>query len=108
MVRSLILAFRILPTVIVDGGWSHRSHGHRYTANSGVACVIGLQTKKLLYVGIRNKYCYMCQYLLINNKPTQHDGCFKNWEGSSPGMESDMIVEHSNLVLKCMELNIEV
>lgn len=80
-------------TVIVDGGWSHRSHGHHYTANSGVACVIGLRTKKLLYVGVRNKYCYMCQYLLKNNKPTKHDGCFKNWDGSSPGMESDMIVE---------------
>lgn len=80
-------------TVIVDGGWSNRSHGHRYTANSGVACVIGLRTKKLLYVGVRNKYCYMCQYLLKNNKTTKHDACFKNWDGSSPGMESDMIVE---------------
>lgn len=49
-------------TVTVDGGWSHRSHGHRYTANSGVSCVIGSRTKKLLYV--RNKYCYMCQYLM--------------------------------------------
>ena len=28
-------------TVIVDGGWSHRSFGHRYIASSGVACVIG-------------------------------------------------------------------
>lgn len=87
-------------TVIVDGGWSHRSHGHRYTANSGVACVIGLRTKKLLYVGVRNKYCYMCQYLLKNNKPTSHDGCFKNWDGSSPGMESDMIVEAFKLSLE--------
>ncbi|KAF2879380.1 hypothetical protein ILUMI_26793 [Ignelater luminosus] len=26
-------------TVIVDGGWSHQSHGHRYDANSGVSCV---------------------------------------------------------------------
>lgn len=47
-------------TVIVDGGWSHRSFGHRYTSSSGVACVIGWRTKKLLYVGVRNKYCYTC------------------------------------------------
>lgn len=35
----------------------------------------------------------MCQYFLKNNKTTKHDACFKNWNGSSPGMESDMLVE---------------
>ncbi|KAF2879897.1 hypothetical protein ILUMI_26266 [Ignelater luminosus] len=50
-------------TVIVDGGWSHRSHGHRYDANFGVSCVIVLRTKKLLHLDIRNKYCAMCEYL---------------------------------------------
>nr|XP_037275869.1 uncharacterized protein LOC119168575 [Rhipicephalus microplus] len=44
-------------TVIVDGGWSHRSHGHRYSANSSVAVIIGERTKKLLYLGVRNKLC---------------------------------------------------
>ncbi|KAG8239550.1 hypothetical protein J437_LFUL018846 [Ladona fulva] len=39
-------------TVIADGGWSHRSHGHRYTANSGVACIIGQKTKKLLHIEV--------------------------------------------------------
>ena len=32
--------------VVVDGGWSTRSHRHRYTAKSGVACVIGRRTKR--------------------------------------------------------------
>ena len=27
--------------VIVGGGWSTRSHKHRYSAKSGVACIIG-------------------------------------------------------------------
>lgn len=80
-------------TVVVDGGWSHRSFGHRYTSTSGVACVIGLRTKKLLYVGVRNKYCYTCEYRKRNNIAERHDICYKNWNGTSPGMESDMIVE---------------
>lgn len=33
-------------TVIVDGGWSKRSHRHSYNAKSGVAIVIGSETKK--------------------------------------------------------------
>ncbi|KAG5876597.1 hypothetical protein JTB14_021564 [Gonioctena quinquepunctata] len=27
-------------SVIVDGGWSHHSYGHRYSSKSGVACII--------------------------------------------------------------------
>jgi hypothetical protein len=50
-------------TVVVDGGWSHRNYGHRYASNSGVACVIDVKTKKLLHLGVRNKYCAMCMYL---------------------------------------------
>ena len=28
-------------TVIIDGGWSKRSHKHSYNAKSGVAIIIG-------------------------------------------------------------------
>ena len=35
--------------VIVDGGWSVRSSHHRYSAKSGVACIIGRETNKLLF-----------------------------------------------------------
>ena len=44
-------------TVVVDAGWSKRSHKHSYNAKSGVAIIVGMETKKLLYVGVRNKYC---------------------------------------------------
>ncbi len=47
-------------TVIVDGGWSKRSHKHSYNAKSGVAIIIGKATGKLLYIGVRNKYCHAC------------------------------------------------
>ena len=47
-------------TVIVDGGWSKRSHHHSYNTKSGVAIIIGQATGKLLYIGVRNKYCTAC------------------------------------------------
>ena len=31
-------------TVVVDGGWSKRSHNHTYNAKSGVAVIFGEQT----------------------------------------------------------------
>lgn len=34
-------------TVIVDGGWSKRSHRHSYNANWGVAIIIGKETSTL-------------------------------------------------------------
>ena len=35
-------------TVIVDGGWSKRSHKHSYNTKSGVGIIIGKETGKLL------------------------------------------------------------
>ncbi|EFA07715.1 hypothetical protein TcasGA2_TC002192 [Tribolium castaneum] len=80
-------------TVVTDGGWSHRSHGHRYNVNSGVACVIGFQTKKLLDVDVRNKYCSMCVFIEKNQKQASPYQCFKNWNANSSAMESDMLVQ---------------
>ena len=39
--------------VIVDGGWSKRSHKHSYNANSGVGVIFGAATKKLLDMGVK-------------------------------------------------------
>ena len=36
-------------TVIVDGGWSKRSHRRSYNAKSGVGNIIGQKTKKILH-----------------------------------------------------------
>ena len=36
-------------TVILDGGWSKRSHKHSYNANSGVGIIVGQETGKLLH-----------------------------------------------------------
>ena len=80
-------------TVICDGGWSKRTHKHSYNAMGGVGVIIGSETKKLLHIGIRNKYCYICQRAeSVACKAKPHD-CFKNWDLSSQAMEADIIVE---------------
>ena len=56
-------------TVVVDGGWSKRSHKHSYNANSGVGVIFGAATKALLFIGVRNKYCSICAINNRNEKP---------------------------------------
>ena len=74
-------------TVIVDGGWSKRSHKHSYNAKSGVAIIIGKETGKLLFIGVRNKYCHAC----VSRKKSNH-ACFRNWNASSSEMETDIVL----------------
>ena len=76
-------------TVIVDGGWSKRSHKHSYNAKSGVGVIIGHATGKILYVGVRNKFCSACSQGI----PQDRHKCYKNWDSSSSEMESDIILE---------------
>ena len=78
-------------TVIVDGGWSKRSHKHSYNANSGVGVIFGAATKKLLYIGVKNKYCAVCSIAQRKAIEPLHHVCFKNWTGSSMSMEADII-----------------
>ena len=75
-------------TVITDGDWSKRTHKHYYNDAGGVDIIIGKETKKLLHIGVRNKYCYICS----TTKNTPHT-CFKNWDQDSQSMESDIILE---------------
>ena len=80
-------------SVIVDSGWSKRSHKHSYNAKSGVGIIIGMETKKLLHIGIRNKYCTTCAQADKRGEEVREHICFKNWDGSSSSMETDIIVE---------------
>lgn len=43
-------------------------------------------------MGVRNKYCSSCSSEVKNNKKIKHL-CFRNYKGSSTGMEQDIIVE---------------
>lgn len=79
--------------VEADCCWSKRSYKNQYNALSGVAAVIGHYTGKVLYIGVRNKYCGICAR--ANNKeqqPAAHK-CTKNHVGSSSSMEPKILVD---------------
>ena len=82
-------------TVVMDSGWSKRSHKHSYSAKFRVAVIIGKATKRLLHlaIGVRSKFCSVCSHAQnLSVKPVAHT-CFKDWNSSSTAMESDVIVE---------------
>ena len=83
-------------TVVVDGGWSKRSHKHSYNAKSGVAVIIGKETKKLLFLGVRNKFCSICTVAKNKRVSPKNHTCFKNWSQSSCSMETDILVSGFN------------
>ncbi|KAJ8909537.1 hypothetical protein NQ315_002087 [Exocentrus adspersus] len=83
-------------TVYLDGGWSKRSYGHAYNAASGAGVIIGKETKKVLFLGVRNKFCYVCAVACNKKTPPTEHKCFRNWHGSSSAMEADIIVEGFN------------
>ena len=89
--------------VIVDGGWSMRSNQHRYSAKSGVAVIIGERTKKLLYLGVRNKFCSICAVAANKKILPQSHKCYKNWDESSSAMEKDIITEGFSERKTCKE-----
>ena len=53
--------------------------------------IIGKETGKILFMGVRNKYCAVCNNGTDNNPRKHH--CFLNWHGSSSAMEADIILE---------------
>ena len=45
--------------------------------------IIGLCTRKLLHIGVRNKYCAAC----VQGISRDNHQCYKNWEESSSQMD---------------------
>ena len=84
-------------TVVVDGGWAKRAHKHSYNAKSGMALIIGQETQKILYLGIRNKYCSICSVAANKGDTPKKHTCYKNWNGSSSAMETDIIISGFNV-----------
>jgi len=56
------------------------------------ACIVGARTKKILYIGVRNKYCCVCNASKKNGNEINHL-CYKNWNAPSTAMEADIIVD---------------
>lgn len=80
-------------TVIADGAWCKRSYKTNYDALSGVGCIIGEATRKVLFMGVRNKYCVICNRAENKNQTPKPHICFRNWKNTSTSMEANIIVE---------------
>ncbi|CAH1104966.1 unnamed protein product [Psylliodes chrysocephalus] len=80
-------------TVIADGAWSKRSYKTNYNALSGLAVIIGKATKKVLFMGVKNKFCIIGLKFETKNEDTPQHQCAKNWKGSSTSMESAIILD---------------
>lgn len=79
--------------VEADCCWSKRSYKNQYNALSGVAAIIGHHTGKVLYIGVRNKYCGICARANKNEQQPAAHKCTKNHIGSSSSMEPKILVE---------------
>ncbi|XP_044759630.1 uncharacterized protein LOC123317261 [Coccinella septempunctata] len=55
--------------------------------------IIGSETKKPLFLGVRNKACSACSFYRNRNIPPKSHICAMNFSGPSTGMEQDIIVE---------------
>ncbi|GFY73594.1 yqaJ domain-containing protein [Trichonephila inaurata madagascariensis] len=80
-------------TVVVDGCWAKRSYRNNYSSLSGAAAIVGFRTKKVMYMGVRNRYCMVCSKAAAANKQADRHYCSKNWHGSSSSMEANIIQE---------------
>jgi len=82
-------------TVIADGSWMKRSYGTGYSSLSGIGAIVGYRTQKVLYVGIRNKYCTVCDMTGRQGLEPKSHKCYKNFDrnAASSSMESDVVAE---------------
>lgn len=46
-----------------------------------------------MFIGIRNRYCVICQKSLNKKEPIPTHVCFMNWSKSATGMEADAVME---------------
>lgn len=79
--------------VIADACWSKRSYGTNYDASSGAAAIVGQHSKKVLYCGVKNKYCVICSRSINKGMEAPAHTCFKNFSGPSTAMEAAIITE---------------
>ncbi|CAG9792585.1 unnamed protein product [Diatraea saccharalis] len=79
--------------VVADGCYSKRSYKKNYSALSGAAAIIGKRTGEILFLGVKNKYCYACDRANKKKIIAKEHTCYKNYSGPSTGMEADIILE---------------
>lgn len=57
------------------------------------ATIIGYKSKLILFIGIRNRYCCVCQRAKNKHVPIPEHACFLNWKKGATSMEADAIAE---------------
>ncbi|XP_062702172.1 uncharacterized protein LOC134285453 isoform X2 [Aedes albopictus] len=77
----------------LDGSWATRSYGTRYSSASGCGVIVGEKTAKIIHVGCRNKRCSVCTRNSRRNNEKGSHKCYRNYVGSSGGMEPDIMIE---------------
>lgn len=84
-----------LITVVADGAWCKRSYRTNYSSLSGVAAIVGYRTRKVVFLGVRNKYCTSCARAEATGQPSKPHACYKNWNStqSASSMEPSIICE---------------
>jgi len=82
-------------TIVANDSWMKGSYGSAYDSLSGVGAIIGYHIKKVLFIGIRNKFCTVCNMAERKSLEPKSHKCYKNFDSkaSSTSMESDTIVE---------------
>lgn len=79
--------------VEIDGSWCKRSFGNNFSSLSGCAAIIGRRTNKIIYSGVKNKYCHVCKIAESKGVTPRTHNCKKNYEGPSSGMETEIILD---------------
>ncbi|KAF4530437.1 hypothetical protein B566_EDAN018090, partial [Ephemera danica] len=84
-------------TVIADGCYGKRSFRNNFQSLYGTAFIVGARTGKILFMSVKNKFCYICALRESQGKEANSSDhtCYKNWDSkmSASSMESAIIVE---------------
>ncbi|KAJ8879571.1 hypothetical protein PR048_020179 [Dryococelus australis] len=67
-------------TVVAVGAWCKRSYKTNYASLSGVESIVGFKTGKVLYVGVRNRYCFICVSCQNAKQTPPSHMCFLDWK----------------------------
>lgn len=57
------------------------------------ASIVGYLSKKILFIGVRNRYCSVCAFHKGKETAAPEHACFINWNKSATSMEADIVVE---------------
>ncbi|CAG2240138.1 unnamed protein product [Mytilus edulis] len=80
-------------SVSTDTCWQKKGSGRSYNSLSGVATLIGKNTKKILHHAQRVSSCRICQSAKKKGDFARVHECKQNWSGSAKAMEEDMVAQ---------------